>query len=886
MYFNGRGIELKLSAAATNHVTGPSKVKVGTFRNDVYHGVSGETLLGAAGDDTYNLWSSNVVVTEKAGEGIDTIVAQFAGKITLPNYVENLILTGKGMVAGTGNALDNIIIAGDVGAALDGGGGNDVLVGGIGSDLFKVSAGNGSDAIMNFVSGQDAVKLSGYGVTSFAQLLSLGKQVGNDVKFTFANNESLVLRDVKLGDLKGYDFGFEMDKAPVKPTDTVMEGAGRAQNHNGWYVFNNSYGTGNLKQGTDFTISSTFNKADATAGTTFSWKMPYTTGESPRILAYPEVIFGVPPMGAHAKNPGDKLAVFPVKVSDLVSLKADYDVTFGGNVSGFNVAYDIWLTSKPNGDKSTITNEIMVWVHKGDVPMSAKEIGTYAADGVTYKIYNQGVYTAFIADRDVPKGELDIAAMLTHLKKLGIVKDSSYLASIELGAEVISGVGSLTINNLDLEVASRNADGSIVVKDVTGSGQTKQEVPLIDTLFKAGTDELVSDKGQVIGKTVTTVENNAATQKFYDANGRVIAIEKTTAYPSGDIKTEYMTASWAIIESRVERRTSAETVNLERYSPTNKFLGADAITTKANGEVITAQYDAAWKFTGAQSVQTKANGDTTTIHFDKAWKITGSESVVTQPNGDVITHYFDANYKLIRADAKTVDAQGAVSIHHFDAQWKLTGMDKTVTNADGSVWTYHFNEKFAITSTEVEKIAANGVKTTTSYDGNWRVTSTEFIGTAADDAITGTSGNNVLRGGYGWDTLRGGAGADSFVFDTAIGKDVDKVLGFDVTKDKIVLDKAIFDKLAVGALAGDVFVAGTAAKDANDRIIYDAKSGSLYYDADGSGSGAAILFAKLDPKTALTAANFQVVADDPQYAPTSAIGHAPASLLQHAYDYL
>lgn len=885
MYLNALGKELKLSAAPTNVVVGPSKSRVGTYRDDMFHGVSGETLAGAAGDDTYNLWSNNVVVTEKAGEGIDTIVAQFAGKITLANNVENLILKGKGMVGGTGNALDNIIIAGEVGAVLDGAGGNDVLVGGIGSDLFKVSAGNGSDAIMNFVSGQDVVKLSGYGVTSFDQLLSLGKQIGNDVKFTFANNESLVLRGATLGKLESFDFGFDMATAAARPGDTLMEGAGRAQNWNGWYVFNNSYGTSGLKYGSDFTISSTFNKGDATAGTSFSWKMPYTTGEAPRILAYPEVIFGVPPMGTYAKNPGDKAAVFPVKVGDLVSLKADYDVTFDGNVNGFNVAYDIWLTNKPNGDRSTITNEIMVWVHKGDVPMAAKQVGTYKDGDVTYTIYNDGKYTAFVADHDVPKGELDITAMLSHLKKLGIVKDSEYLASIELGAEVISGVGSLTINNLDIEVASRGANGNVVIKDVTGSGQTVREMPLIQTLFEAGTRDHIDDAGMAVGKIVTTIDANAATQKFYDANGRVVSIEKTAAYASGDLKTEYMTASWAIIESHVQRRTSADTVNIERYSPTNKFLGADAVTTKANGETITAHYDAAWKFTGADSVQTKDNGDTTTMHFDKAWKIVSSESVVTQANGDVITHFYDSSYKLMGADVKSVDSSGVASIHHFDGQWKTTGLDKTMVNADGSVWTYHFNDKFQIVGAELDKVAANGVKTTTSYDGSWRVTSTEFTGTAADDAITGTSGKNVFHGGFGWDTLRGGAGADTFVFDTAIGKDVDKILGFDMTKDKIALDKSIFDKLPGGTLAGDAFVLGTAARDGNDRIVYDQKSGSLYYDADGSGSGAAVLFAKLDPNTALSAANFLVFPEDQQIGSSSSQAHVPMSLIKH-YDFL
>jgi hypothetical protein len=49
---------------------------------------------------------------------------------------------------------------------------------------------------------------------------------------------------------------------------------------------------------------------------------------------------------------------------------------------------------------------------------------------------------------------------------------------------------------------------------------------------------------------------------------------------------------------------------------------------------------------------------------------------------------------------------------------------------------------------------------------------------------------------------------------------------------------------------------GTAAGDSGDRIIYDSATGRIFYDADGSGGGAKVLFAKVTAGTTLTNADF------------------------------
>ena len=71
--------------------------------------------------------------------------------------------------------------------------------------------------------------------------------------------------------------------------------------------------------------------------------------------------------------------------------------------------------------------------------------------------------------------------------------------------------------------------------------------------------------------------------------------------------------------------------------------------------------------------------------------------------------------------------------------------------------------------------------------------------------------------------------------------------------DGIYLDTMVFADLAAGALAASAFRAGAAATTAAQRIIYNSANGQILYDADGNGAGAAILFATVNPGTALTA---------------------------------
>lgn len=130
-----------------------------------------------------------------------------------------------------------------------------------------------------------------------------------------------------------------------------------------------------------------------------------------------------------------------------------------------------------------------------------------------------------------------------------------------------------------------------------------------------------------------------------------------------------------------------------------------------------------------------------------------------------------------------------------------------------------------------------------------------IVGNGTDNVLDGKAGDDVLNGGKGSDMLTGGAGADTFVFDAALDGSIDTITDFQSGEDKISLSSLVFgmDSVTDGMLA---FGADKAT--AETRLVYD--KDTLYYDADGSGSGNAVAFAKLALDDNQTAQNVFIVA--------------------------
>jgi Ca2+-binding RTX toxin-like protein len=136
-----------------------------------------------------------------------------------------------------------------------------------------------------------------------------------------------------------------------------------------------------------------------------------------------------------------------------------------------------------------------------------------------------------------------------------------------------------------------------------------------------------------------------------------------------------------------------------------------------------------------------------------------------------------------------------------------------------------------------------------------------ITGGGGNDRLIGSGGDDTLIGGAGEDTLEGGSGADVFVFNSAPGAgNVDVIVDFSVAEDRIHLENAIFTALgAAGGLSAAAFHTGTGAATAAHRVVYEAGTGALFYDADGSGAGGQVQIATLSAGLGLTSAEFTII---------------------------
>ncbi|WP_225204539.1 calcium-binding protein [Novosphingobium huizhouense] len=133
------------------------------------------------------------------------------------------------------------------------------------------------------------------------------------------------------------------------------------------------------------------------------------------------------------------------------------------------------------------------------------------------------------------------------------------------------------------------------------------------------------------------------------------------------------------------------------------------------------------------------------------------------------------------------------------------------------------------------------------------------FGNGLDNVIVGNSGDNFIFGAGGSDRLTGGGGADTFEL-IQLGRGAPTITDFTPGTDHLALKAffAFYDR--EGSTLSDAELAyGTKARTPDQHLIYNATTGTLFYDPDGSGAQAQFRIAVLENHADLHGSDIVVI---------------------------
>ncbi|UVI40870.1 beta strand repeat-containing protein [Qipengyuania spongiae] len=831
--------------------TGGANILIGG-RNTATGG--GDTLAGYAGDDIYvvtNLADRIIGEGDDNGGGNDTVFVSVGDFLAQGQAVANFNLGTAGADGGAAIGIENLsaqdqsgtaalsltgstdnqIISGNMGNnTLAGGGGADTLNGFMGNDVYVLNNG-GADArtiIGQETGGTDTIRFEagsgGYNLTTFGG----GSMADLEIERIEANANQHVV---------GNNFGQTIVGSTGSETleggagmDTLIGGAG-----DDFLLVDQDGETVTDTQGSNTVIftgtTGGFNLADTTSASVLA------AGVSVVPAPYFNIASDLDLNGATAGTPGVYL---------VGNTQSQTIYGAGGN--------DIL-----NGDRGTTSNADTLRGGAGDdiyrVYDQADRVGegTFSRDGgdtddtgddtnnVTYNASddaggNDTIFTS--ANYSLATNATAVGGdFVENLSAANAASTTAYaLAGSGIANQIVGAAGNDTISG------GLNTDGDSVDTLIgLGGNDTYNIVNGNEEIREAmggGNDTAVLGTG-VSSYTLNSgayveVINGSATGGAVSITGNELAQSITggtgvdTINGGGGADTLNGGAGDDVYLVGTDGATIVDATGANTVTYNGAAGGGFTLSNGASVTSIDTDQDGGVYLTGNNGVQMITGGAGNDI-LNGAGGVNGAGNgdTLVGGEGDDIYRVFSSNFN----GTATASAQGDVIIEDAGE-----GNDTVFTSTS------------YVLGANVENLVSANQSVATNIT---------LVGNAGNNAISGDQGNNVLVGGQGNDRLTGLGGADTFHFANIGTDNADTIVDFVSGSDRISLDNGTGGTFNFGATFDAAeFVMGRQATAAGPQILYDQATGQMFYDADGAGGNDAVLFAQLQPGTAVTAADF------------------------------
>ncbi|HSW13532.1 MAG TPA: hypothetical protein VLI06_11880 [Solimonas sp.] len=881
---NLENIVLGGSAAASlignsnsNHISGNGA------DNTLNGGQGADTLVGGLGDDLYIVDNAGDVVTEAAGAGTDGIIS--SQSLSLAAAVENLFLTGSANISATGNSLGNQIVGNNGHNDLNGAGGADLLIGGLGNDSYRVDGadsvveedGQGIDTVFSRTSwaldaAVENLVLDGTGNingSGNAQANQLTGNIGNntlnglggaDLMNGGDGNDIYIVDDI--ADV-AVDSGTGLDLVRSSVTHTLGSGIENLLLTGNLAIDGNGNGLANVITG-----NNAANRLDGGSGID---RLLGGGGNDTLVssLGEADILTG---------GSGDDSYLVQQDFADLIeqagggidtvvaTLATGNAYTLGNHLENL-----LLVGSDVDGHGNTLANAITGTAGSNllDGGAAADLLSGLAGDDA-YIIDHAGDQAIEAAAEGYDRAFSAVTwALSANLEQLTLT-----------GSSAIDGTGNELDNRLIGNTAANRLEGGLGNDLLNGSGGAdilvggEGDDQLItgagnETLNGGLGIDLANYFGAAAGVTINLALGSAQATGG-SGSDTLLEIENVSGSDNGD---DVLTGS-----------TAANDLSGHGGNDTlNGGAGNDRLYGGEGNDTLLALAGDDW-VDGGNGIDhanySGASGDVTIDLNIVGVQNTGAAGNDTLLGIEDLTGSNTGNDTLVGDDTDNLLSGGGGN----DSLDGGAGLNNLQGGAGNDSFLAHAGDDLIDGGNGTDLVsyagAGQGVRVNLGISGaqftggggiDSLVAIENLTGSAGNDTLTGRTdanlisglgGNDVLAGGLGNDTLSGGAGIDFFLFDTTLNKttNVDLITDFSAVDDRFNLDDAIFSNAgAPGQLAAGAFRSGSAAVDADDRLIHDQSNGRVYYDADGNGAGLSVQFATISAGTVLTAADFWLV---------------------------
>ena len=851
-----QNVENAIGSALNDEITGDGANNhlEGGDGNDVLDGGGGDDVLGGdlgadqmtggTGNDIYLVDQSGDTVTEFDAGGNDRIIASFDYVLADGTSIEELAAEGGvSAVDLTGNSDSNILIGNAGDNKLDGGGGTDtVRFSGNRADYAVVDNGNGTVTLTD---------------------VRVGVNDGSDIvqnveSFEFA--DGIVALDLLLNAAPVVDLDDGSAPPDIDDGNLYTEGGSAS-------AIGTSISVSDADA--DMIQSATITILDPEAGDLLSANLPLPTGITIDVANSTNAILVL--IGAASA------ADYATALGQTGYSNSSDDPTSGAAHNSRTISVTV-NDGAADSEAALMTMSVLA---VDDAAVAFDD--TVATDEAT--AFNGNVF----ADNGGAGADSDVDG-----PALAVSKVNGSIADV--GAPIILASGAVLTLNSD-GTFSYDPHGRFDATPVTGSGASNTPahdsfnytlsgggsatvsvsisgIDGNDTLLgTAGADTLSSGVGNDIlnglGGNDTMLGGQGDDRYFVDQSGDMALEASGEGYDRVLASVSYVLAAGSEIEKLTTSDNFATTPIDLTGNELGQYLfgnaGANSLDGAGGADVMVGLGgDDRYHIDTAADRVIEASGEgydrvfsavTWTLqagsHVDKVTTIDNLATTAINLTGNNLGQYLFGN-----AGANTLDGGGGgdvmAGLEGDDRYIIRSSADRVIEAAGGG------NDRvFAAASFVLQPGSA--VETLSTID-NLGTTAINLTGNELGQHLFGNEGANMLDGKLGNDILYGFGGTDTFQFTTVLGaNNVDRIADFATGVDKIALDDFIFGGLTAGALDPNAFFVGSAAHDADDRIIYNQTTGALYFDYDGNGVGTAVQFATLVGHPVLAASDFAVI---------------------------